>query len=201
MVKATVFPVVMCNVRVGPQLRLSAEDRGFWTVVLEKTLESPLDYKEIKPVNPKGNQPWIVFGRADAEALIFWPPDAKNRLIGKDCDAGKGWRREEKGTTEDEMVEWYHWLSGASLVTPMVKRPPAMQETRVCFLDQEDSLEKGMATHSSALSWRISMDRVAWQATVHRVAKNRTRLKLLCMHVYTMALINRIIMLMIYVSD
>ena len=169
--------------------------------MFEKTLESPLDCKEIKPVNPNWNQPWIVFGRADAEALIFWPPDAKNRLIGKDCDAGKDWKREEKGTTEDEMVEWYHWLSGASLVTPMVKRLPAMQETQVCFLDQEDPLEKGMATHSSALSWRISMDRGAWQATGHRVAKNQTWLKLLSMHVYTMALINRIIALIIYVSD
>ena len=88
-VKATVFPVVMYNVRVGPQLRLSTEDRGFWTVVLEKTLESPLDCMEIKPVNPKGNQPWIVFGRADAEAVIFWLPDAKSWLIGKDPNAGK----------------------------------------------------------------------------------------------------------------
>ena len=78
----------------------------FWTVVLEKTLESPLDYKEIKPVNPKGNQSWIFIGRTDAEAEtpILWPPDAKNWLIGKDPDAGKDWRQEEKGMTEDEMV-------------------------------------------------------------------------------------------------
>ena len=72
------------------------------------------------------------------------------------------------------MVGWHHRLSGASPVTLTVKRLPAMQETRVCFLDQEDPLEKGMATHSSALSWGISMDRGAWQATGHRVAKNRT---------------------------
>ena len=86
----------------------------FWTVVLEKTLESPLDYKEIKPVHPKGNQSWILIGRTDAEAEapILWPPDVKNWLIGKDPDAGKDWRQEEKGTTEDEMVGWYHWLSG-----------------------------------------------------------------------------------------
>ena len=116
-VKATVFPVVTYNVRVGPQRRLSTEDWGFWTVVLEKTLESPLDCKEIKPVNPKGNQPWIVFGRADAEAVIFWPPDAKSQLLGEDCDAGKDWRQEETGTTEDEMVGCYHWHSGPSLVT------------------------------------------------------------------------------------
>ena len=84
----------------------------FWTVVLEKTLESPLDCKEIKPVSPKGNQSWIVIGRtdADAEFSIPWPPDAKNWLIGKDPDAGKGWRQEEKGTTEGETVGWYHWL-------------------------------------------------------------------------------------------
>ena len=86
----------------------------FWTVVLEKTLESPLDCKEIKPVNPKGNQSWIFIGRsdADAETPIFWPPDVKNWRIGKDPDAGKDWRREEKGTTEDEMVGWHHRLNG-----------------------------------------------------------------------------------------
>ena len=84
----------------------------FWTVVLEKTLESPLDCKEIKPVNPKGNQPWIFIGRTDAEAPIFWPPDVKNWLIGKDRDAGKDWRQEEKGKTEDKMVGWHHWLNG-----------------------------------------------------------------------------------------
>ena len=73
-------------------------------MVLEKTLESPLDYKEIKPVNPKGNQPWIFIGRTDAkaEAPILWPPDAKSQLIRKDPDVGKDWRQEEKGTTENE---------------------------------------------------------------------------------------------------
>ena len=86
----------------------------FWTVVLEKSLENPLDCKEIQPVHPKGNQSWIFFGRtnAKAEAPILWPPDAKNWLIGKDPDAGKDWWREEKGTTEDEMVGWHHWLDG-----------------------------------------------------------------------------------------
>ena len=84
----------------------------FWTVVLEKTLESPLDCKEIQPVNPKGNQSWMFTGRTDAEAEapILWPPDMKNWLIGKDPDAGKDWRQEEKGMTEDEMVGWHHWL-------------------------------------------------------------------------------------------
>ena len=85
----------------------------FWSVVLEKTLESPLDCKEIKPVNPKGNQSWIFIGRTDAEAEtpILWLPDAKNWFIGKDPDAGKDWKQ-EKGMTEDEMVGWHHWLNG-----------------------------------------------------------------------------------------
>ena len=86
----------------------------FWTVVLEKALQSPLDCQEIKPVNPKGNQCWIFIRRTDAEAEtpILWLPDAKNRLTGNDPDAGKDWRQEEKGTTEDEMVGWHHWLNG-----------------------------------------------------------------------------------------
>ena len=86
----------------------------FWTVVLEKTLVNPLDSKEIKPVNPKGNQSWIFIGRTDAEteAPILWPPDGKNWLIGKDPDAGKDWRQEEKGMTEDEMVRYHHQLNG-----------------------------------------------------------------------------------------
>ena len=84
----------------------------FWTVVLEKTLERPLDCKEIKPVNPKGNQSWILIGRTDAEAPILWPPNAKNLLIGKDPDAQQDWSQEEKRTTEDEMVGWHHWLDG-----------------------------------------------------------------------------------------
>ena len=83
----------------------------FWTAVLEKTLESPLDCKELKPVNPKGNQSWIFIGRTDVEAEtpVLWPHDAKNWLISKDPDAGKDWGQ-EKGMTEDEMVGWHHWL-------------------------------------------------------------------------------------------
>ena len=86
----------------------------FWTVVLEKTLESSLDCKEIKPVNHKGNQSWIFIGRTDAETEtpILWPPDAKNWLLRKDPDAGKNWRQEEKGTTEAVMVGWHHWCNG-----------------------------------------------------------------------------------------
>ena len=84
----------------------------FWTVVLEKTLESPLDSKKIQQVHPKGTQSWIFIGRAEAETPILWPPDSKNGLIGKDSDAGKDWRQEEKGTTEDEMVGWHHRHDG-----------------------------------------------------------------------------------------
>ena len=82
-------------------------------MLLEKTLESPLDCKEIKPVHPKGNQPCIIIGRTDAEAEapIVWAPDLKSQLIGKDPDAGKDWRQDEKRTAEDEMVGWHHWLN------------------------------------------------------------------------------------------
>ena len=86
----------------------------FWTVVLEMTLESPLDNEEIQPVHPTGNQSWVVIGRTDAEAEtpIIWPPNVKNWLTWKDPDAGKDWRQKEKGMTGDEMVGWYHRLSG-----------------------------------------------------------------------------------------
>ena len=86
----------------------------FWTEVLEKTLESPLDCKEIQPVKPKGNQSWIFIGRTDAEAEtpIFWPSYVKNWLIGKDPDAGKDWRQKEKGMAKDEMVGWHHGFDG-----------------------------------------------------------------------------------------
>ena len=86
----------------------------FWTVVLEKTLDSPLDCKEIQPVHPKGDQFWVFIGRTDAEAEtpILWPPDMKSWLIWKDPDAGRDWGQEEKGMTEDEMVGWHHWFNG-----------------------------------------------------------------------------------------
>ena len=86
----------------------------FWTVVLEKTLESPLDYKEIQPVHSKGDQSSVFIGSTDAEAEspVLWPPDAKSQLIRKDSEAGEDWRQEEKGTTEDQMVGWHHRLNG-----------------------------------------------------------------------------------------
>ena len=93
---------------------LAPKNWCFWTAVLEKTLESPLDCKEIKPVHPKGDQSWVFIGRMDAEAetAIHWPSDAKNWLIGKDPDAGKDWGQDERGVTEDEMVGWHHQLNG-----------------------------------------------------------------------------------------
>ena len=102
------------DIRVGPYRKLSAENWCFWTVVLEKTLESPLDCKEIQPVHSEGDQPWVFTGRTDAKAKtpILWPPHAKSWLIGKDPDAGRDWGQEEKGMTEDEMAEWHHRLDG-----------------------------------------------------------------------------------------
>ena len=131
LVKAMVFPVVLyrwmweMDHKEGWTLKNCTEFAGeissegirrnsaqFQIVVLEKTLERPLNCKEIKPVYPKGNKSWILIGRIDAEAPILWRPDANSRLIGKDPDARKDWRQEEKGATEDKMVECHHWLNG-----------------------------------------------------------------------------------------
>ena len=116
----------------------------FWAVVLEKTLESPLDCKEIQPVHPKGNQSWIFIRRTDVEAEtpILWPPDVKNWLIWEDPDAEKDRKQEEKGTIEDEMVGGHHRLNG----------------------------------HEFEQAQELVMDREAWRAAVHGVAKSRTQL-------------------------
>ena len=92
----------------------------FWTAVLEETLESPLDCKEIQPVHSKGDQSWVFFGRNDAKAetSVLWPPHVKSWLIGKDCDAGRDWRQEETGTIEDEMDGCHHWLDGCEFEWP-----------------------------------------------------------------------------------
>ena len=113
LVKAMVFPGVMCGCESWTIKKAEHKRRCFWTVVLEKTLESPLDCKEIKLVNPKGNQSWIFIGRTDVEAEtpILWPPDVKKWLTGKDPDARKDWRQ-EKGTTEDKLVGCHHRVDG-----------------------------------------------------------------------------------------
>ena len=135
LVKAMIFPVVMYGCESWIVKNAEApKNQCFWTVVLEKTLESPLDCKEIQPVHPKGSQSWIFIARTDVEAeiLILWLPDMKNWLVGKDSNAGKDWRQEEKGTTEDEMVGWHHW--------------------------------------------ELVMDREAWCASIHWIAKSQTQL-------------------------
>ena len=116
----------------------------FWTVVLEKTLESPLDCKEIQPVHPKGNQSWIFIGRtnAEGETPILCPPDAKNWLIWKDPDAGKDWRWEEKGTTEDEMFGCHHRLDGMSL-----------SKLRELVMDREPGVLQSMGLQRVGHNW------------------------------------------------
>ena len=91
---------------------MNAKELYLWAVVLEKTIENPLDCKEIKPINPKGNRPWIFIGRTDAVAPILWPPDAKSWLIWKEPDSRKDWRQKAKGVTEEKMVGWHNWLDG-----------------------------------------------------------------------------------------
>ena len=112
LVKGMVFPVVMYGCELDCEENWVPKNWCFWTVVLEKTLESPLDCEEIQPVHPKGDQSWIFIGRTDAEAETpkLWPPDVKSWLIWKDPDAGKDWRQEERA--EDQMVGWHHQLDG-----------------------------------------------------------------------------------------
>ena len=117
LVKAVVFPVVMNGCESWTIKSWALKNRCFWTVVLEKTLESPLDCKEIQQAHSKGNQSWVFIGRTDVEAEtpILWPPDARSWLIGRGPDAGEDRKQEEKGTREDEMVGWHHRLNGHEL--------------------------------------------------------------------------------------
>ena len=109
-----VFPIVIWMWQLGHKENWVLKNWWLWTVVLEKTLESPLDCKEIKPINPNGNQSWLFIGRTDAEAEapLLWPLDVKSWLTRKDPDVGKNWRQKEKGTTEGEIVGWHHQLNG-----------------------------------------------------------------------------------------
>ena len=122
----------------------------FWTVVLAKTLESPLDCKEIQPVNPKGNESWIFTGRIDAEAEtpIPWPPDVESWLLEKDPDAGKDWRQEEKGITEDEMIRWHHRLNGWVWASSgnwwWTGKPSMLQSMELCQTWQQLNWTEGM---------------------------------------------------------
>jgi len=167
----------------------------FWTVVLEKTLESPWDCKEIQPVHSEGDQPWVFFGRNDAKAEtpVLWPPHAKSWLIGKDSDAGRDWGQEEKGTTEDEMAGWHHWLNGhESEWTPGVGEG---QVGLACF----DSWGRKESDTTERLNWTEQClykhsgegngnplqcsclenprDGGAWWAAVYGVAQSQTWLK------------------------
>ena len=124
---------------------------AFETVVLDKTLDSPSDCKEIKPVNLKGNQPWIFTGRTDAEveAPVLWPPDAKSQLIRKDPDAGIDWRQEEKGAIEDEMVGWCYWLNGHEF--EQTQRDSEVQGSLVCYSPQNCEVRHDLVTEQQQL--------------------------------------------------
>ena len=114
LVKGMVFPVAMYRCESWTMKNAEHQKIDAFELWCSRRLKSPLDSKEIKPVNPKGNQSWIFIGRtaAKTETPVLWPPDAKSWLIRKDPDAGKDWRQEKEGMTEDEMVGWHHWLNG-----------------------------------------------------------------------------------------
>ena len=137
----------------------------FWTVVLEKTRESPLDCKEIQPVHSEGNQHWDFFGRIDAKAEtpVLWPPHAKSWLIGKDSDAGRDWGQEEKGMTEDEITGWHHWLDGReSEWTPGVEDG---QGGLVCC-------DSGGHKGSDTTEWLNWTDTISWASMEAQTVKN-----------------------------
>ena len=137
----------------------------FGTVVLEKTLKSPLDCKEIQPVHPKGDQSWIFIGMTDAEAEtpILWPPDAKSWLIWKDPDAGKDWGQEEKGMTEDEMIGWHHWLDGHEFEQALGAGDG--QGSLVCCSPwgcKESDMTEQVNNNMFFVLWRYILKCVAW---------------------------------------
>ena len=138
----------------------------FWTVVLEKTLESPLDCKEIQPVHSEGDQPWDFFGRNDAKAEtpVLWPPHGKSWLIGKESDAGRDWEQEEKGTIENEMVGWHHWFNG-----PEFEWTPGVGDGQVdpACCDSRGRKESDMTEWLNWLNWtegHYKMDAMRWDS-------------------------------------
>ena len=157
--------------KIDPQHKKSDHKEGwapknwcFWIVLLEKTLQSPLDSKEIKPVNPKGNQPWIFIGRTDAEAEapILWPSDVKSWLIRKAPDTGKDWRQEEKGMTEDEMVVWNHWLNGHEF-----EQTPGDSEGREAWRATVHGVTKSWTQLSDWTEWLI-IKTMVFPVVMHR---------------------------------
>ena len=175
LVKAMVFPVVMYGCELDYQESWGPKNWCFWIVVLKKTLESPLDCKEIQPVHPKGNQSWLFIGRTDAEAEtpILWPPDAKNWLNGKDPDARKDWRQEEKGMTENEMVGWHHqldktWVWASSRRWWWTGKPVMLQSTGSQGVGHDSATE---------LNQEILENRRAWNAAIYVVRRGRQRMR------------------------
>ena len=152
----------------------------FWTLLLEKTLQSPLDCKEIQPVHSKGDQSWVFFGRNDAKAEtpVFWPPHAKSWLIGKDPDAGRDLGQEEEGTTEDEMAGWHHRLDGHEFKWT---RGVGDGQGGLVYCDswgrkESDKTEQLNWTELQYTYLGNCMNRGAWWATIYEVAKSWTRL-------------------------
>ena len=169
------------DVRVGPQRRLSGKVLMLLNLVLDKTLESPLHCKEIKPVHPKGNKSWILIGRTDAEVEgpILWPPDVKSWLIWKDPDAGRDLSQEEKGITEDEMVGQHHWFNGHEF-----EKAPGVgkgQGSLACCspwgCKESHTTEQLNTNHPLQYTClENSTDIEAWWAVVHRVTSVRHNL-------------------------
>ena len=142
-----VFPVAMFGCELDCEESWALKNLCLWTVVLEKTLESPLDCKEIQPVHPKGKQSWIFIGRIDAETPILWLPDMRNWLIGKEPDAGKDWRWEEKRTTEDEMVDGITDLMDMSL-----------SKLREFLMDRESCVLQSMGSQRVRHNWATELN-------------------------------------------
>ena len=156
LVKDMVFPIVTYGYELNNKNGWVPKNWCFWTVVLEKTLKNPLESKEIKPINSKWDQPWIFIGRTDAEVEvpILCPSDAKNQFIGKDPDAGKDWRQEEKRMTEDERVGWHHRLSGHDFEQTLGDGWGQGQGSLACCCPLGHKVQTWLSTWT--IKWRIT---------------------------------------------